>query len=161
MVGVDPGYGRGDKTTENTVERLLKTIPEPGGLELAASAFAAMEGPDTPVVLQAWHRRRLLACDPRALVGALEGLYRHPSAIGTREKADLYLRRRQCPTLVIHTDAERAAWEATTFRHPASRSLTWPGTGHWLHQERAEEFNVTVLNWIAELHLVDPLTKAS
>ena len=43
------------------------------------------------------------------------------------------------------------AFEATLFEDPRSKSLSWPGSGHWLHQERPEEFNRLVSGWLATL----------
>jgi pimeloyl-ACP methyl ester carboxylesterase len=37
------------------------------------------------------------------------------------------------------------------FNDDQSRSLLWPGLGHWLHQEEPDKFNDAVLEWIAQL----------
>jgi len=42
-------------------------------------------------------------------------------------------------------------WDATTFRHRASRAVSWEGSGHWLHQERPGEFNALVHSWLDSL----------
>lgn len=29
------------------------------------------------------------------------------------------------------------------------RALAWPGGGHWLHQERPDDFNGLLMDWLA------------
>jgi pimeloyl-ACP methyl ester carboxylesterase len=53
--------------------------------------------------------------------------------------------------LAFYTDPDRAAYEATLFADPRSKSITWAGSGHWLHQERPVEFNTVVDDWLAGL----------
>ncbi len=53
--------------------------------------------------------------------------------------------------LAFYARPSRAAHEATLSDHPASHVIAWEGAGHWLHQERPDEFNRLVLDWIAGL----------
>ena len=53
--------------------------------------------------------------------------------------------------LAIYAAPDRAALEVTLLTHPQSEALAWDGAGHWLHQERPDEFNRLVDSWIASL----------
>ena len=45
----------------------------------------------------------------------------------------------------------RASLETAFLTDPQSQTLAWEGSGHWLHQERPDEFNDVVESWIASL----------
>jgi pimeloyl-ACP methyl ester carboxylesterase len=153
VIAVDPGYGRpGDADViESSVRHLIQALSTDAGLRDAEAAFAVMEGPSTASGLRAWHARRLYSTDRHVLLAALRGLFETEGSIGTRAAASAYLARRSCPTLALHTDRQQAAWEASTFTDPRSRTESWAGTGHWMHQERPEEFNRLVREWLATL----------
>jgi pimeloyl-ACP methyl ester carboxylesterase len=53
--------------------------------------------------------------------------------------------------LSFHTDPARAEIERQLFADQRSRTVTWEGAGHWLHQERAPEFNSLVDDWLGSL----------
>ena len=57
-----------------------------------------------------------------------------------------YLSKRACPVLDFRRSVPGAASEATS--HPLSSVITWDGVGHWLHQERPEQFNSAVMAWL-------------
>ena len=67
--------------------------------------------------------------------------------IAFRPATDVYLVRRECPVLVIHRNADAAAYEESTFRHPASRAVVMSGCGHWLQIERAPEVAAEIRTW--------------
>jgi pimeloyl-ACP methyl ester carboxylesterase len=67
--------------------------------------------------------------------------------IAFRPGTDGYLARRECPVLVIQRNAEAAAYEESTFRHPASRAVVMTGAGHWLQIERAPEVAAGIRTW--------------
>ena len=81
----------------------------------------------------------------------LAGLFSRPDALGFRGSAESYLRRRECPVLAFYTDPRRAAFETQLFTDTRSKAVAWEGSGHWLHQERPDEFNSLVDSWIASV----------
>ena len=151
VVVVDPGYGHTDKRLASIGRAMAESLRDPSGFDLVRDTFAAMEGPTTPDALRFWHGRRAMGCSADALIGTLAGIFDLPPAIGSRDAADTYLAGRKCPVLAIHNVPAQAEWETTTFQHPKSTATTFSGTGHWLHQERPDEFNTLVLEWIEQL----------
>jgi pimeloyl-ACP methyl ester carboxylesterase len=150
VVAVDPGYGR-DDTLADTASQLISALSVSEDNSPAGEVFEHMDGVATPINLRLWHRRRVLGTPKDVLLKALHSLYRDPDEFASRRGADAFLQRRICPVLTVHTMASQAAWEETLFRHPASRTVVWTGTGHWLHQERAGEFNRLVVSWLRGL----------
>ncbi|MBO1414731.1 alpha/beta fold hydrolase [Streptomyces sp. FH025] len=149
-VVVDSPYGLPDHEASGRWQPLLDALGTDNGLERVADALAAVEGERIPDALRNWHRRRVLGMAPAVMRSTLEAFLKEGS-VATRSGADEYLRRRRCPVLTVHTHPAQAAWEESTFADPRSRSLSWPEAGHWLHQERADDFNDLVLRWLAGL----------
>ncbi|WP_326836865.1 alpha/beta hydrolase [Amycolatopsis rhabdoformis] len=149
VVAADPAYGT-DAATAAALADLSRLMGTYQGNEIAATAFAALE-PDAPASLRSWHSRRILGMEPQVLAQAFHHIYFGEGQFGVRPGSDEFLIARACPVLAVHRSPELAAWESTLCGHPASRSVSWPGAGHWLHQERPEEFTTLVLDWIAKL----------
>jgi pimeloyl-ACP methyl ester carboxylesterase len=150
VVVVDPAYGVAGGSAES-LTGILEGLRGPSGRTVAAATFVGMEAEATPSVLTTWHRRRVLGMPLNVVVDTLAGIYEGDDQIGLLPESERYLQRRQCPVLAIYANRDRAAWEATTHRHPYSRHVAWCGSGHWLHQERPAEFNSLVLNWVSGL----------
>jgi pimeloyl-ACP methyl ester carboxylesterase len=84
-------------------------------------------------------------------IDTLAGTYETEGQFGQRPESEQYLKGRRCPVLAIYADPDRAAWEATIQSHPYSRQVVFDGCSHWPHQERPDQFNGLVLDWIAGL----------
>ena len=150
VVSVDPGYLLPEEfrpIVESMAEALETGDPVVGALTFLSASY----GPASPIALKTWHMRRIAGVPGHVLQQTLGSLFRGGEALGFREASAPYLQRRACPVLAMYTDPERAAFEATLFQDPRSRSVAWEGSGHWFHQERPEEFNHLVSGWLASL----------
>jgi pimeloyl-ACP methyl ester carboxylesterase len=150
VVVVDPAYGVEGQRAD-FIANVLEGLRGSSGPETVAAAFGVLDAATTPSALKAWHRRRALGTDWAVVVETLAGTYEVAEQFGQRAQSELYLYGRRCPVLAIYADPDRAAWEATTHQHPYSRHVGWNGSGHWPHQERPDEFNALVLDWVAGL----------
>jgi pimeloyl-ACP methyl ester carboxylesterase len=150
LVAVDPAYAISASIREAILANAAG-FRAPGGHDLASRAHRDMDGAETPDHLVTWHGRRVLATPPEVVAETYAGIYEPDDQIGLDPQSSEYLLRRECPVLAIYALPKRAAHEESLSRHPYSRSLAWPGAGHWLHQERPGEFNELVLDWIAGL----------
>jgi pimeloyl-ACP methyl ester carboxylesterase len=107
--------------------------------------------PASPTYLKSWHMRRIAGVPPHVLRETGVALFDGTESLAYRVVSEEYLQRRGCPVLAIYAAPDRAALEATLLTHPRSKALAWDGAGHWLHQERPDEFNGVVESWIASL----------
>jgi pimeloyl-ACP methyl ester carboxylesterase len=94
---------------------------------------------------------------PHVLSETGKGLFGGEEAPVYRTVSEKYLQGRSCPVLAIYAGSERAVIEETILNDPRSRTIAWEGAGHWLHQERPDEFNNIVENWIASLDSPSPV----
>jgi pimeloyl-ACP methyl ester carboxylesterase len=152
LVGVDPGYGQVPEIAAAfpaVIEALRDGDPYPTALANDAWCYTRA----TPAFLKEWHRRKILGTSPIALAEAFAGMYEGDDQFCVRPASDAYLARRDCPVLTLWSglQAGSAPWERGLFKHPASRALTWPGSGHRLHAERPAEFLLVVTDWLAAL----------
>ena len=150
IVSVDPGYllPEAFRPMTDTAIEALRT----GDAVATAQAFlGAAYSPASAPHLRSWHMRRIAGVPHHVLHGALAGLFDGPDAIGFDTVSGPYLRRRTCPVLALYVDPNRAAVEAGLMVDPRSKVVTFEGSGHWLHQERPDETNHLVTDWLASL----------
>ncbi len=150
VVAVDPAYGLAGEVAA-AVPALCDAMAVPGGLDVVATVLGGMEGSDTSAALRNWHRRRVLGMDQEVVAACARGMYKDADQFGLRQAASDYLRKRSCPTLAVWVSAEAAQWEQSLMDNPSDKCVNWSGAGHWLHQERPEEFNELVLSWVRVL----------
>ncbi len=150
VVGVDPAYLVLDEYRPIIVGMLDALREDP---VTTAQAFlgATSYTPASPAHLRSWHMRRIAGVPPHVLHETLAALVGGPEELIYCSVVEKYLRRRQCPVLTFFADPGRAGMEAAIFTNPQSKAVAWEGSGHWLHQERPQEFNHVVENWLASL----------
>ncbi len=150
VVSVDPGYLIPEEFRP-VVEAMAGALESGDPVDGSQAFLSGSYSPASPPALKTWHMRRIAGTRGHVLRQTLAGLFIGPESLGYRETSVPYLRRRSCPVLAVYTDPDRAAFEATLFEDPTSRSYAWPGSGHWLHQERPVEFNYLLEGWLATL----------
>jgi pimeloyl-ACP methyl ester carboxylesterase len=147
LITVDPAYGFAPAVAKASLELFRGRDPNAAAVEIDAWCYTKA----SPAWLREWHRRRLLGTPPHVLAEAFEALWEGPDAIGTRPASDDYLSRRACPVLTFGPDPRRTGWESALFKDPRSAAVTWPGSGHRLHEERPAEFLLVVNDWLRSL----------
>jgi pimeloyl-ACP methyl ester carboxylesterase len=156
LVEVDPAYGYDPAWPAGFIE-VARAIDEKG-VSALADTLDAFWTAETPPNLRSLHRRRILGGTPHVLSQSTVAWASSPGVVADEASRD-YLQRRKCPVLAIYADPERCAFEESTFGSDASRTIAFAGCGHWLQQERPDEFNEAVLAWIADLpHLTVPVS---
>jgi pimeloyl-ACP methyl ester carboxylesterase len=150
LVCVEPGYGFDGAVAAGLPELTRQLRDGDTGavaVRMDGWSYTAASAP----MLRQWHARRLLAMRPHVLAESFDAMFTGPDQFGVRPAADAYLARRECPVLSFWCDPARSAWEQGLFKHPASTTVTWPGSGHRLHEERPAEFLLVVAEWLARL----------
>ncbi len=148
VVTVDPAYLLDDGTARALVP-VLDAIEDDGLVPFVQSIVGdGMESPARDIGLRTWQVRRIAGIEPHVLRQTLIG---QVSGLVLLSQSEPYLRRRQCPVLSFYADPLRAPVERAVLTDDRSRVVTWEGAGHWLHQERAAEFNLLVTTWLDAL----------
>lgn len=149
VVSVDPGYLIPDEF-QPMIEALLEGLEDDPVSTVQGLLGTSSYTPASPPYLKSWHMRRIAGVPPHVLRDTGVALF-ETGSLAFRQASEEYLRRRECPVLAIYAAPDRAALEVTLLTHPQSEALAWDGAGHWLHQERPDEFNRLVDSWIASL----------
>ena len=150
LVLVDPGYGYTDETAV-PLTTLLRNDPEGA----ARVMFAGMYVDTSPPWQRFWHERRLGTMSTELIADAFCACFEGPDGVGHRSLSGPYLARRRCPVLSLHSPKSAAIvaeWERTLPHDPADRIVVWDECGHFLHQERPNEFATLVRTWLAGLY---------
>jgi pimeloyl-ACP methyl ester carboxylesterase len=150
VVTVDPGYGLTDTVTMSFSDRVA-ALRDGDTCQVAVEIDRWCYTRATPAWIKQSHRRCLLATPPHVLVESFEAMFGIPGALGLRPNSEDYLARRGHPVLSFWFDPEKAAWESALFKDPRSRTVTWEGSGHRLHEERPAEFLLVVDRWLKAL----------
>ncbi|MEU1301557.1 MULTISPECIES: alpha/beta fold hydrolase [Streptomyces] len=155
VIAVDPSYGF-ETAFAADVAMAFETADPVG---VSAGLLSAMEGRgvEGPPWLRDWHRRRALSMPAVVTSDVFRGIFALETEKVCRPAAEDYLKRRQCPVLTVSAADSLMAkgidveWDKANSVHPYSRSVAWDGVGHWLFQERAEEFTGLAIKWIEDL----------
>jgi pimeloyl-ACP methyl ester carboxylesterase len=146
VVALDAPYAADEAhrpVIEGMTERLAGEHPQ----EIVKLFFSQATFTDqTPDWLRTLVLRRVDSVSPAMIRAGYAALWDH-AGVAFRPTSDHYLSRRTGPVLVIHKEATSAAYEETTFQHPASRAVVLPGLGHWVQIERPEEVSAAIQDW--------------
>jgi pimeloyl-ACP methyl ester carboxylesterase len=140
VVAIDPAYGAGDAEAATFEQRLADLRRE--GARAAERQLGALPGKV---------RDQLLVTPGHVLAESYAGMYTEPGAFGARPAASVRLAQLTRPLLCVRPLPSMAAWDAGLQLPDGSRVVAWEGLGHFLHQERPDEFARLVADWLATL----------
>jgi pimeloyl-ACP methyl ester carboxylesterase len=146
LVCVDPGYLIHDGAAAGAEASLAAAEGDP--VAFAQQLLTMFDAPARTPALRTWQLRRAAGVPPHVLHQAFVSIVRGLTPMSSSVP---YLSRRACPVLTFYADPARVAIETPLFRDDRSRAIAWEGSGHWLHQERPDEFNALVDAWVARL----------
>jgi pimeloyl-ACP methyl ester carboxylesterase len=151
LVLVDPKYGLPDARAES-LSAAMKLDP----LKTARGIFEGFYTAESPLWQRVWHDRRLHGM-PDSVTAAVFFAMFGSGTLGRRSVAAAYLVRRKCPILAIYSGlaVEAAEWERSLGHGLQDQIHVWTGAGHFLHQERPEEFARLVRDWLCQFHSSD------
>lgn len=148
VIALDPAHGAHGAEVDGIPARLADY--RENGSRAAAAFVAGAFGPDAPRGLRTAHIRTVLGTPDHVIAQAYAGMYTDSGAVGVRPHSEAYLRERTQRALTVWTSASAAAWERGTLHVPGSRVDHWPGTGHYLHEERLDETIRLIRDWATE-----------
>jgi len=139
LVVVDPAYGADDEEAALVHGRLAELRRD------GAAAAVRQHRLTGPLAEQ------MLATPGHVLAEAYAGMYVDPGAFGLRPTSERFLARRTCPVLALHARREPARWESSLPIPVGSCVVLWEGGGHFLHEERPDDFADLVTHWVDQL----------
>ena len=151
LVLVDPDYGGDPRDRERMLA--IAEQPDPRAVVRDVARMVAA-GPDARTAaphLREWHQQTLARVPPFVVQRSMHANLVAPSSIRFRPEAEELLAKRHQPVLAFHRDPARAALDRSLSRHPLTRVVEVPGTGHWIHQEHPRLVADTVADWLREI----------
>jgi pimeloyl-ACP methyl ester carboxylesterase len=150
LVTVDAAYGA-DPALREQMLAAVDAMATGDTHAAAAAVIAAAATSATPEFLRTWHRRRLLGTPAHVLASVHAGTWAVPEQFGFRPETESFFAGRTCPVLGVWRRDEQATWERTILDDRRSTAVSFEGSGHWLHQERPDDFHHVVADWLAKL----------
>jgi pimeloyl-ACP methyl ester carboxylesterase len=153
LVAVDPSYGI-PPAARVAFEGICAGLAGPDGHEVYRSLFDGFYTPSSPPHLRPWHTRRIYSVPKHALAAAVRETALAEDQFFFSPQTEQLLGRVSCPVLTIRRVGEglpTPAWDLAQFQHPYSKSLAWSDCGHWPHQERPDDFNDILVEWLQGL----------
>jgi pimeloyl-ACP methyl ester carboxylesterase len=150
LVAVDPGYLVADEIVDG-VRPLVAAMDESDPVPLVQGLLGRSDTPASDPALRTWHLRRAAGMPAHVLRETLAGMTAGAEVTSLRSGGEGYLRNRRCPVLSFYADPSRVPVETALFTDRRSKTVSWEGSGHSLHQERPAEFNMVVDAWLDSL----------
>ncbi len=150
LVAVDPSYGI-PAAARVAFEGISAGLAGPNGHEVYRSLFDGFYTPSSPAHLRPWHTRRIYSVPKHALAAAVRDTALAEDQFFFSPETERLLSRIVCPVLTIRRVSDGMPtpnWDLAQFQHPYSRSIAWSDCGHWLHQERPDDFNYALTDWL-------------
>ena len=147
IVAVDAPLG-GSSELAPVYQKVVETLQVVDPAVLAASMFQRAYDPTTRAAFKRWHARRLPAMPPQVLRESLGPLYLGPRQVGLGSASEAFCKSLTVPFYHLVRDQAKATAMSTWFQHPKSKVELWKDAGHWIQQDRPDDFNSAVTSWI-------------
>jgi pimeloyl-ACP methyl ester carboxylesterase len=149
LVVVDPAYGAGPAEMAGAPARLadLRERGTAAGVESVPGAFPS----GRPVDLLRTTRARMARTPGPVLADLYESMYLAPHSMGATPAAGPVLDRLEVPVLSVYSTTGAARVAETFNWRDGSRVEVWPGTCHFLHEQRPHAFARLVHEWVGSL----------
>ena len=154
IVAVDPSYGI-NPAARAAFEQLGPALAGSGGQDVyRGMSDESFYAPSAPPHLRPWHMRRVYTVPPHALSAVVIATALGKDQFFFRPESEAYLKRVACPALTVRRLRDGGLtpeWDRAQFGHPYSDSIGWEDAGHFLHQERPDDFNRAVTAWLNDI----------
>ena len=132
---------------QKTVEDL--NAGNPG--EVAPALFKLFYDASTDPALRRWHARRVQGMPPHVVRESFGPLFLGPDQVGLGLPSERLLRSLTVPFYHVCRDPVQATRMRSWFSHPKSKVDAWRNAGHWIMQDRSDDFTVAATAWIDAL----------
>ena len=149
VVVVDPAYGALPKEMAGAPSRAADLRAQGAAAAVAFVDAVFAQHPGSPV-----HQavREQMARTPGSVLADLyTSMYLAPGAAGSVPGARAAVEALRQPLLSLHSQPGAAATSRSLPSAPGSRVEVWPGTSHYLHQERPDEFAALLVEWCGQM----------
>ena len=153
VVVLDPPYGLDEAAGADA--RAFAAEVRRDGSHAPILARLGVGGPVSVLTAnEVWRRRRALGVPFDVLAEAVVAVHEGDEPLAELTATRRLLAARRAPTLAIHADPARAAWEEGLLDDERSAAAAVPGASHWLHQDEPERVNRLILDWVGALSAV-------
>jgi pimeloyl-ACP methyl ester carboxylesterase len=150
VVSMDGALGFSDEVGAffmKTADGLKTGDPGIVGPELFKTAYDAATSP----AIKRWHTRRLQGTPQHVVRESFGPLFFGEGQIGVGSASEEFCRTLGVPFYHLCRDQSQADRMSTWFTSRKSRVDVWKNAGHWIMQDRPEDVNVAIAEWVDTL----------
>ncbi|BDD62878.1 hypothetical protein MPDQ_004777 [Monascus purpureus] len=151
LILVDPIYSNPAEYADKYLATPILDLEAPEDIRLIFKDW--FYPPETPKWLIQWHTARAAGLPFHVMKDCTTGLFRSGRSLAKRENATAHFADRGCPRLVVGGSSETVSLDEELPKTSKDRIEVLEG-GHFLHQQRSEEFNGIVRDWLAQIDLL-------
>ena len=150
VVSVDGSLGFAEAFApifQKTVDNLNSGDPGVVGPALFQQFYDAA----TPAPNKRWHARRLQGTPVSVVRESFGPLFLGADQVGVGAKSEAFCKTVTVPMYHLCRDASQAEAMRSWFSNSKSKVELWRDAGHWIMQDRVDDFNASVTEWIEAL----------
>ncbi|KAI1318142.1 Alpha/Beta hydrolase protein [Xylariaceae sp. FL0255] len=116
---------------------------------VVTNALSRSYSQTTPEWLKTWHRHRILRTPAHVISESQRIKTGTKGALGIWEVAQVWMRERKGPRLVVLRDETNLEKERSLGLSDKDRVVVFEGSGHWMHILEVDRFHALLKDWLA------------
>ncbi|MBW7970224.1 alpha/beta hydrolase [Bradyrhizobium sp. BR 10289] len=150
VVSIDGALGFSAEL-EPVFQKAAADLREGDPATVASALFEAFYDNSTSSALRRWHARRAQGMPAHVIRESFGPLFTGDGQLDVGKNSELFLGRIRVPFYHMCRDAEQADRMRRWLTDPRSKVDVWRNAGHWIMQDRPDDVNVALLDWIDRL----------
>lgn len=150
VISVDGSLGFDQKFAplfQDTAERLQAEDP----VKVTSEMLESFADPETPPALKIWHQRRMMGMPMAPFRESFGPLFIGDEQIGVGAQSEAFIRSLDLPFYHLCRFQEQADAMSGWFRNGRSKAESWDRASHWIMQDRPDDVNSALIDWIDTL----------
>lgn len=150
VVSVDGSLGYADDLSP-VFQQVAMDLASRDLIDVVPALFDLFYDPATSAAFRHWHARRVQGMSTNVVRETILPLFLGPDQVGVGQQSELFCRNLALPTYHICRDAKQAERMGGWFHHSQSKIEVWQDVGHWIMQDKPNEINAALIEWIDRL----------
>ncbi|MAM14009.1 MAG: alpha/beta hydrolase [Rhizobiaceae bacterium] len=151
VVSVDGALGFSDALT-GLFQDVTNNLASGDLGDVIPPLFDAFYDEATPEAFKIWHARRPLGMAEQAVRESFGPLFLGENQVGVGANSEAFCRSLTIPFYHMCRSPDQAEAMKTWFSHPKSKVELWTGAGHWISQDRPDDANKAIVDWLETLN---------
>ncbi|SJZ79764.1 alpha/beta fold hydrolase [Consotaella salsifontis] len=150
VVSVDGSLGF-DESLTPVFEKVSADLRAGDPGSVAPALFDQFYDPATSPAMKRWHARRAQGMPAHVVRKTFGPLFLGAGQVGVGAQSELFCRTLRVAFYHLCRDQAQAERMRPWFSHPSSKVEAWSDAGHWIMEDRPDDVNAALTDWIDSL----------